>query len=220
MNYNITAGSIIVTADTRFLVISALEQTEFKYITIGEGKWSLSESTFSTPVDLLLHLQEKHDILRVISEEDVLPSIPWGDEGDKDQINREKGPFLIRVKDKDNFNYLSDCSGEECYTDEIDEARLFIHYTDLPPLRNDEKVCYAPEHLPERIVSIQGYSYIYNIKTNATSLVFEKVLSKISQKDTTYSDDDILPELIAQGFTAVKVEKYCPNPDQVIPFKW
>jgi len=218
MYFNITAGSIIVTADARFLVISALEQTKYKNITIGEGEWSLCDSTFSTLLDLLLHLQEKHDILRVISEEDVLPSIPWGDEGDKDQINRENGPFIIRVKD--NFNYLSDCSGEECYTDEIDEARLFIHYTDLPPLRNDEEVCYAPDYLPERIVSIQGYSYIYNIKTNATSLKFEKVLSKISQTDTTYSDDDILPELIAQGFTAVKVEKYCPNPDQVIPFKW
>lgn len=220
MNYNITAGSIVVTADARYLVISALEQTEYKYITIGEGEWSLCESTFSTPLDLLLHLQKNSDIIRVISDEDVLPLIPWGDEGDNDQINPDQGPFLIRVKDKEHFIYLSECSGEEGYTDDIDQARLFIHYSELPPLRRDEEVCFAPDHLPQRIVSIQGYSYIYNIETNATSIVFDKILSKISQTDTTYSDDEILPELIAHGFTAVKVEKYCPNPDQVIPFKW
>ncbi|MCW3793993.1 hypothetical protein OM416_20570 [Paenibacillus sp. LS1] len=220
MNYNITAGSIVVTADARYLVISALEQTEYKYITIGEGEWSLCESTFSTPLDLLLHLQKNSDIIRVISDEDVLPLIPWGDEEGKDQINPDQGPFLIRVKDKEHFIYLSECSGEEGYTDDIDQAKLFIHYSELPPLQRDEEVCFAPDHLPQRIVSIQGYSYIYNIETNATSIVFDKILSKISQTDTTYSDDDILPELIAHGFTAAKVEKHCPNPDQVIPFKW
>ncbi|MFX3643511.1 MAG: hypothetical protein ACE3L7_33470 [Candidatus Pristimantibacillus sp.] len=220
MNYNITAGSIIVTADARYLVISALEQTEYKYITIGEGEWSLCELTFSTPQDLLLHLQKKSEVVRVISDEDVLPLIPWGDEEDKDHINPDQGPFLIRLKDKEHFIYFSECSGEEGYTDDIDQARLFIKYGEVPPLRRDEEVCFAPDHLPQRIVSIQGYSYIYNIETNATSIVFDKILSNISQTDTTYSDDDILTELIAHGFTAVKVEKYCPNPDQVIPFKW
>lgn len=220
MNYNITAGSIIVTADSRFLVISAKEQTEYKYITIGKGEWSLCESTFSSPQDLILHLQKDNDIKRVISDEDVFPLIPWGDEKEKELINPDHGPFLIRVEDNEQFTYLSECNGEECYTDEIDQAKLFVHYSDLPMLRRDEQVRFAPDHLPQRIVSILGYSYICNIETNATSLMVENIISKLSQTDTIYSGDDIIPELIAHGFTAVKVEKYCPNPDQVIPFKW
>lgn len=218
MNYSITAGSIIVTTQARFLVISAMEQTEYKYITIGDGEWSLCKDTFSSPENLFLHLEKNNNITRVISEEDVLPSIPWGDEKEKEQLNPNNGPFLIMVIDKGHINYLSESSGEECYTDDINEAQLFLQYSEIPSLRKDEQVCFAPDYLPTRIVSIQGYSYIYNIETNANSMILDRLLSKLTQRD--YSGDSILSALMDQGFSAVKVEKYCPNPSQVIPYTW
>ncbi|KJD43970.1 hypothetical protein [Paenibacillus terrae] len=223
---NITAGCIIVTENAcRYLIVSTSGNpmiSELQYKIIDIDQWELSEPTYGSIQELIQSFDgNNHKVIKtIIKEGEVLSNMSWISNFPSNFSEKESGPFLIVIKKGNTYEYLSDCNGEEAYTDDIEEAKFFDSLDIIPNLRLDESIQSANHFLLVRKVSIQGMGYVYNFATNATKTILEEVMESVTCTVIGYCDSDIVPALKKSGYYALEIHEPVGDPDQIISADW